>query len=108
MTKEKRLPMRGLVLFMVLGAAAPAVAERSVDVFVIADAAAPASELAAWSKVLGALSPGTPIPSVESLPAVLGSLVGAQRLEGVDPQKPWHLVLLNPQKYPHPTVLWVP
>jgi hypothetical protein len=104
--------MRMLVFALVVGLAAPALAATSLpeapEVMAVVDAAAPTTELAAWSALAARFIPGTQLSLLDSVPTVLGKLVSAPRIDGVDLKKPLHLVVLNPQLFPQPVVLWLP
>ena len=55
------------------------------------------------------LQPGAALPATdELLPGLLGRLMGAARIDGVDARKGFHVLLLDPQKFSPPLVLSVP
>lgn len=91
-----------------LALVARAQAAQPSELLVVVDAAAPATELPAWNKVAARFSPGTPVPPVETLAPMLGKLIGAGPIAGVDWSRPLHAALVDPQGHPKPLVLVVP
>jgi hypothetical protein len=98
--------MRTFVILIALASAAHA--ERPADVLAVVDAAAPKSELAAWQKTIAQLAPGATVPTLDTLPGVVGGLLGAKQLDGIDWTKPIHVVIMNPNKLSPPLVLVAP
>ena len=107
--------MRALAFCLTLGVASLAGAARDnnpgappSDVLVVADTASLAAEIDAWREALVKLQPGAALPATEEmLPRLLGRVMGAARLEGVDPRKGCRAILLDPQKFSLPLVLSV-
>jgi hypothetical protein len=108
--------MRALAFCLTVGLATAAgaarqhnPADRPSEVLVVADTASVAAELDAWREAMVKLQPGAALPATdELLPRLLGRLLGATRLDGIDPRKGFHALLLDPQKFPQPLVLSVP
>src|SRR4051812_41756047 len=94
-------------LLIVFALVAPAAA-ADPNLFAIVDMAAPANELQAWGPVVNRFAPGTPMPAPDAIGVWLGKLVGVPEIKGVDPKKPLHLALVNPQTNPQPLVLVLP
>jgi hypothetical protein len=94
-------------LLCVLLAGTAQAAEPS-SLFVVVDVAAPATELPRWAPVMSWISPGAPPPRPEAVGKLLGTLAAVSEVGGVDPARPFHVVLANPQMSPKPIVLVVP
>jgi hypothetical protein len=94
------------LLFLLLAGTAQAAEPSSL--FVVVDVAPPASELPRWAPVFSWIAPGAPAPRPEAVGKLLGTLAAVPQVGGVDPQRPFHVVLVNPQMSQKPIVLVVP
>src|SRR5262245_15317958 len=101
------LPMVGLALACqkVGQSAAPKVPEPA-DLIAVVSVASPKAALAKVKAYADAVSPGASgALRDDMIPAALSTMVGAPSLDGIDLDKPAHLLVLDPKKHQTPVLL---